>query len=204
MTDLIILVSIVVLLPIIPAYILYKALPSGATVSGPYKGLSIQLKGAFAGYFIVALLASGFITGYPHLKPKPDYDLWTVQGKIQLEEGGMDLEGTTISIKPPEQNVNEEGRFLIENIPLPKQLGLKKPSLVINKEGYGIKCLTLETKPPAYEDLPKYEIIFDEERKDIRINTPIVLKKKPPKPKDEKPYTEKTAQEPEKTVEKNP
>src|SRR4051794_27730966 len=47
----------ILLLPVVPAYILYKFLPASDTdVSGPYKGLSIKLKGAFGGYFLLVLV----------------------------------------------------------------------------------------------------------------------------------------------------
>jgi len=37
----------ILLIPIIPAFILYKFLPASETdVSGPYQGLSLKLKGA--------------------------------------------------------------------------------------------------------------------------------------------------------------
>ena len=49
----------ILLLPLFPAYILYKFLPASETdVSGPYKGLSVKLKGAFAGYFLLVLVAT--------------------------------------------------------------------------------------------------------------------------------------------------
>lgn len=36
-----------VLLPIVPACVLYNALPTSTRVSGPFRGLNIQLTGAF-------------------------------------------------------------------------------------------------------------------------------------------------------------
>ncbi|HTH31901.1 MAG TPA: hypothetical protein VL946_11195 [Lacibacter sp.] len=50
----------ILLLPIIPAYIIYKFLPESETnVEGPYKKLNLKLKGAFAGYFLLVLLSLG-------------------------------------------------------------------------------------------------------------------------------------------------
>ena len=37
--------------PIVPAYLLFKALPSTAIVTGLLHGFKIDLGGAFAGYF---------------------------------------------------------------------------------------------------------------------------------------------------------
>ncbi|NCU04215.1 MAG: hypothetical protein GXC73_09540, partial [Chitinophagaceae bacterium] len=50
----------ILLLPLIPAYIIYKFLPESETnVEGPYKKLNLKLKGAFAGYFLLVLLSLG-------------------------------------------------------------------------------------------------------------------------------------------------
>jgi hypothetical protein len=193
MEDLIKLVLLVVLLPIIPAYILYKTLPSRTKVSGPFKGLNIQLTGAFGGYFIVAFLTGSFITSYTLLNV--EYELWTVEGKIQLKQGGFNPIGTIIAIKPPEQTLYREGRFVIENVPLAKKMGIKKPSLLIQKEGYKINEVTLETDPPQYEGIPKYKIDYDEDHKNISINTPIILERKPKDEGGGEPYIEETAQE---------
>lgn len=50
----------ILLLPVIPAFIVYKFLPVGkpgdTDISGPYKGLSLKLKGAFAGYFLLVIV----------------------------------------------------------------------------------------------------------------------------------------------------
>jgi hypothetical protein len=47
----------ILIVPLIPAYIIYKFLPASDTdVSGPYSGLSLKLKGAFAGYFLLVIV----------------------------------------------------------------------------------------------------------------------------------------------------
>lgn len=47
----------ILLLPLFPAFIIYKFLPASDTdVSGPYQGLSLKLKGAFAGYFLLVIV----------------------------------------------------------------------------------------------------------------------------------------------------
>ena len=42
-----------ILLPFIPAFILFKELPSDASVSGLFQGLKLKLGGAFAGFFAI-------------------------------------------------------------------------------------------------------------------------------------------------------
>src|SRR6185436_18365996 len=56
----------VLLLPLIPAFLLYKFLPSKTNVSGPFKGLNLKLTGAFGGYFLLVLIAVGVF--FPLLK----------------------------------------------------------------------------------------------------------------------------------------
>ena len=49
----------ILIFPLIPAFFIYKYLPVGkgddVDVSGPFSGLSLKLKGAFAAYFLLVL-----------------------------------------------------------------------------------------------------------------------------------------------------
>jgi hypothetical protein len=65
-------------LPLVPAYILFKFLPSEAAADGPYSGLSLRLKGAFAAYFVVLLAVMSFF----HTLPSNEVELWTIKGKV--------------------------------------------------------------------------------------------------------------------------
>jgi hypothetical protein len=159
------LVSLVVVLPIIPAYILYKSLPARTTVSGPFKGLTIQLKGAFAGYFLVALLTSGFITGYSYTKPQ--YELWTIEGTVKLEEQ-KPVEGIIFTIKPPHQDLSPDGHFVIDNVPLEKMMTVM-PDLIIQKGGYATETVNLR------EENPRYKVSYDKNLKKIAIGNDVVL-----------------------------
>ena len=47
--------TVTTLLPLVPAYLLFRALPSQAEISGPFKGMTVKLGGAFAAYFLVFL-----------------------------------------------------------------------------------------------------------------------------------------------------
>ena len=48
----------ILIFPLIPAFFIYKYLPVGkgddVDVSGPFSGLSLKLKGAFAAYFLLS------------------------------------------------------------------------------------------------------------------------------------------------------
>src|SRR5215212_9431183 len=62
----ILLLAAMLLLPLIPAFLLYKFLPSKTNVSGPFKGLNLKLTGAFGGYFLLVITAIGVF--FPLLK----------------------------------------------------------------------------------------------------------------------------------------
>jgi hypothetical protein len=49
----------VLLVPLFPAFILYKFLPSKTMINGPFKGLNLNLTGAFGGYFLLVLVSIG-------------------------------------------------------------------------------------------------------------------------------------------------
>lgn len=89
----------ILLLPVVPAYLLYAVLPSSADVSGPFKGLNIKLTGAFGGYFLLVLLSSGYvavdlrgqiivledqITGLEEKMASVErYQVWKIKGSIK-------------------------------------------------------------------------------------------------------------------------
>ena len=72
-----IVMTVAVLLPIVPALLLFKALPSQGAIKGPLKGLQIKFGGAFAGYLVILLLILRFMP-----KDSSHYHTWTVMGRI--------------------------------------------------------------------------------------------------------------------------
>jgi hypothetical protein len=148
MANLTILVVLAILVPIIPAFLLYKSLPARTTVSGPFKGLNIQLSGSFAGYFIIVLLTTGLIVTYWETCPK--YQLWTITGNIRLS--GEDIvQGVDLSIKPPHPYIDPTGGFIIK-VPLEKE-EIVNSAISIHKEGYSPVAISLnkEKEPHGVE-----------------------------------------------------
>lgn len=78
--------AIILLLPLIPAYLLFKLLPSNAVVNGPLQGLRIDLSGAFAAYFalVVLVLSTHSVWNPP---PPPASQVWTVSGRVTDSAG---------------------------------------------------------------------------------------------------------------------
>jgi hypothetical protein len=93
---------IIIIAPVIPAFLLFKFLPkSSANASGPFKGLQIKLGGAFAGYFPVFLLL--ILKIYPDLKCAPDCPPCPERaGKFEIngiatDSTGLGIDNRTIS-----------------------------------------------------------------------------------------------------------
>src|SRR5271167_2496018 len=84
---------VLIIIPLVPAYVLFKALPSSADVSGPLQGLALKLSGAFAGYFALMVLT---FTQLPHVRQfasAETHQVWTVEGNLQDEQGNGILVG---------------------------------------------------------------------------------------------------------------
>ncbi len=76
----------VVLIPLVPAFLLYWMLPSEASLSGPLQGLNLSLTGAFAGYFALVLVVG--VPVYRIWNPFGlAYELFTLSGTVILEAG---------------------------------------------------------------------------------------------------------------------
>ncbi len=178
MNDLV-LVTFTILLPLIPAYILYKALPAETSVEGPFQGLVIKLSGAFAGYFLLVLVVIGFISS----RPQPinnRYELWQVKGKINPEQTGnpIDPQRLRLSLVPANQTVNEDGSFDIQIAPEVVDKGKWKfPTLVINHPEFQTVTVDLNESRARFGQQVK-KISMDVGSKEVVVDDPIGLQKK--------------------------
>ena len=160
-------IAVVVLVPLIPAFLLYKFLPHGRTeVGGPFKGLDIKLSGAFAGYFLVVLIVTSLLVFLIKTKPvvpcpvcptppATQYEVYTVTGKVDLEGGPnspkIDSAQLTFSILPPERTVKPDGSFSLQIPVRPGQNGEPEfPDLIIGHEdsAYDSATIPLDEKSP--------------------------------------------------------
>jgi len=74
------------LLPIIPAFILFKTLPGEAWAVGPFKGLKINFSGAFAAYLVLFLCAMPVLSKLLEVARERSV-IWHVSGKVTREDG---------------------------------------------------------------------------------------------------------------------
>ncbi|MFN2507755.1 MAG: hypothetical protein ABR589_03170, partial [Chthoniobacterales bacterium] len=122
-----------ILLPIIPAFLIYKFLPSTADVSGPFHGMVIKLGGAFAGYFLLVMVV--FFWPRPKARDLVS-EVWTLKGQVE-DEDGMTLppDKVNLSIKPPSVNYLGDGSFEMDILVRRGQVGqIKLPSLSIDRQ----------------------------------------------------------------------
>lgn len=80
------LLAAIVLIPLLPALLIYRLLPNRTKVTGPFKGLQINLTGAFGGYFILVLLSFGAVKALmPDTSKFPKYEVYTLFGSIDMD-----------------------------------------------------------------------------------------------------------------------
>lgn len=143
---------LVLILPLIPAYILFKTLPGGAFVSGPLKGFDINLSGAFAGYFALVLL--NFCT-LPLWRPseKPLQEDWTVTGTVEYDKGNTEnlSSQTRLLLIPPRPSVTRDGDYIV-SFKLPAGISKRDlPNLVIDLPGYKMVQIPLSGEAAPYQ-----------------------------------------------------
>jgi hypothetical protein len=124
---------IAILLPLIPAYLLYRLLPSQADLEGPWQGLKIKVSGAFGGYFLLVIT----IFGYSSMMPS--YDVWTVRGQMGFADGPRVFDEHTLrfTLRPPEVSVHPDGDFRLTLFSVPDPSGRAQlPTLIIEHPNY--------------------------------------------------------------------
>jgi len=172
-----------ILLPIVPALLLYKLLPSTADVSGPFHGLKIKLGGAFAGYFLLVLV----VFFWP--RPKAAYEVWTVKGMIQDESGAaLPQEKFNVNIQPRTIDYTQnEGTFEMDILVKRGQSGQPKfPKLLVEwqpAQAFGNAYVHLDPTDQLFAT-KKYKLNVNSQWREITVTEPIMLEQKVT----EKPY----------------
>lgn len=200
------LLSVVVLLPLIPAFLLYKYLPSKTIAEGPFKGLNVHLTGAFAGYFLTFITAGGMAQLWATSNLKEEIadskeriseleeqldrrvDLWNIRGEIwegqneptAFREIGM----ADIRVVPPEP-FREDGleTFEMKGVPISrKDLQSGEVKLVIKHPNYTTKWIHLKSgieSSNSERPTPVFpvEIPSGDSTRSAVISEPIIMRK---------------------------
>lgn len=169
---------LVLLLPLIPAFVLFSFLPSSANVEGPLKGLKLKLGGAFAGYFVTVLLSWQIAKSFV----EPTWsDNWNVVAQIAFDGAPVNHPPATqavVLVKPPTAEIENSG-WLQMMVPIPRvhSGAIDIQRLVVAVDGYETVNVPLD---PDNRHLgvyggQDYQVTFDEKHHQIRIGKPIVL-----------------------------
>ena len=129
-----------VLLPLIPAILIYWLFPeTKVAVDGPLADLRVNAGGAFAAYLIVFLVMSAFI--------KENFDkivhpTWTIQGKVKLiGKDGQErhsvnyFQNAVVKTIPPVVTVSVGDPFFSVNVP---DISGDAPLLVLDIPDFGV------------------------------------------------------------------
>jgi hypothetical protein len=168
------------LVPLLPAYLLFKFLPSKAVAKGPFKGLRIDLSGAFAGYFVLVLLAYSFMYNVKPNPPEPG-EMWMVTGCLThaSDNDKSPINEAIIQTFPP-ANIDEQGVFTIYILrKVDPNLGEKRfPDLQFSLDGHQHVTVHLDDevnqRRSRYGAL-NYDVYVDNEHHQINITKKIAV-----------------------------
>jgi len=175
--------AVMILLPMIPAIVLFKALPSTADVGGPFQGQTIKLGGAFAGYFAVLLLVFMTRDAWSPPRPASAYQVWQVDGAL-VDENGTPvnvLSADQVQVSPATFSNVGGGRFEITIVTHPGPTGKALfPTLSINYQDQQYMEVPVSfDDDSAVSGQGDIHLTRDLDNHVIKIAEPIRLKKFP-------------------------
>ena len=134
-----VMLSFIVLLPVVPAYLLFRLLPSTGNVEGKLQGLEIKLGGAFAGYVALVFLVLQTESTWDPPAPPPTASVWHVSGQVVDAYGnaidGLDLKD--FALNPSTFSTLPGGRFSMVIATEPQDGGgMHYPELVVSHERF--------------------------------------------------------------------
>lgn len=178
--DRIIYLAAVVLIPMAPAFLMFKFLPtSSVTASGPLHGLKVNMTGGFAAYIVVLLIGIAVV-------PKTGEALYTFEGYLALEaDTSIDPEHwhrrIEASLIPPDVTPHPDGRLQFRFVYDPETPPAEQPSLYIKAEPCGNETIKLVrgSAPPGQRD---YRLRFEGHTISPEGGTRILLSTSDPDP----------------------
>ena len=196
----------ILILPLIPAFIIYKFLPVGKTedtdISGPFSGLSLKLKGAFAGYFLLVVV--GLVLQYAIMNNKQEKTIVQLENKLsqkdtlimqlnnQLAASANPVidwhvkglirpaakDGTKFFYDDGTTNNEPDGSFELIKRCIASQ-GIAKPPkwVCVYNAAVGFNVISLN-RDVNHPDIEKYNVAFDDTKHEILIKKPIDINSK--------------------------
>src|SRR5215813_4430221 len=177
--------SFIVMLPVVPAYLLFRALPSSGNVDGKFQGLEIKLGGAFAGYFALVLLVLYTKDTWNPPPPPPSAFVWRLSGQVVDSNGRAiddQLEMKDFALSPATFTTLPGGQFDLFIHTQPQDGGgTKYPELVLSHGSYVPYKLQLDPAKMDEQFIAKMGVIRDEAHREITMRH-IPLENPPYKP----------------------
>ena len=165
-----------ILLPVIPAFVLFKFLPSTAVVSGPFQGLQINLGGAVGAYFLLVLV----ISYGPRPTPPSPSEVWRVKGYVQDENGQiLASDKVNMNIQPNTVEYRNDGSFDMKVLVIRNEMGqVEMPTLnVLWQPAQSFGNATVHLDAANWRLGKKYTLEANQAAHEIMITEPIKLGK---------------------------
>jgi hypothetical protein len=168
----------VLLMPLIPAFLLFWFLPSSSEVEGPFKGLKIKLGGAFGAYIVAVVLS--WQVAVSLLQPTWS-DNWNLIAHVNFDGSQAKHPSPSealVLVHPPTAVIDSSGVLQMQvTLPVVHTSASEIPSLIISHEGYEPVSVMLDPDGhhlAAYggED---YKVSFDKRKHEIVVNKPVFL-----------------------------
>ena len=185
MSDDFLYIAAVILLPLFPAFIIFKLIPgSTADAQGPFQGLKLKLGGAFAGYFIVVLVAFAEVK---FILAKSRVQMWEIQGTVSLADGGTpdtSIAAALVHVEPPNARIRDAYGKLRFPLAIAVEHSTEgSPLLSISCPGY--RSVTLELDPDgkhvsAYVDDAQKTVHIDKKNSVIDVGHVVLARESRP------------------------
>ena len=158
--------ALYVLLPIVPAVIIYKLFPKTTTdVSGPLGGLTFKAGGAFAAYIATVVLGCTLVNSIDNRIAAMSTPVWEVSAKLEFRDNAGRV------IRDP-QDILKDVRVMVhpslEQLIYPEftmQLPLVKPdhwpTLVFQAPGFRPQPIHLKEEDVAVRDMLKGSVALN-------------------------------------------
>lgn len=164
-----VLYALYVLLPMIPAILIYKLFPDTKVgVRGPLGTLTISASGAFAAYIVTVLLGFFLINNTHHLITDLAHPTWTIIGYANKKDAG-DLDNITVKQLPPSPTgiTDKSGEFRLKGVEIIRGKGELQTEIKMTSSGYVPKSFIINE---GNSDI-------SENKKEIRVREIIALEK---------------------------
>ena len=172
-------VLVVILVPLLPTFVLFRALPSRAALNGPFKGWKVNFGGAFAGYVFVLV----FITySFRSTIAEHPYRSWIVKGAVSFKpnDASANANDITCYIRPPQLVVDQGSNSFTFEVPVRDDDNDDPdfPRLVFQIPGY--KSQTAYILDPAHKKpigVLDYGAEIDSKHRIVTFAKPVLLER---------------------------